>query len=72
MQKITNIIQIIICILLTAMILLQSKSGGLSEVFGGSGANIYKTKRGAEKFIFWATIVLSISFLGLSFYKLFI
>ncbi|MEW6407580.1 MAG: preprotein translocase subunit SecG, partial [Patescibacteria group bacterium] len=58
MQKIIDIIQIVIALLLIGAILLQNKSGGLSEVFGGSGANIYKTRRGAEKFIFWATVIL--------------
>lgn len=72
MQKIINIIQIVIALLLIGAILLQNKSGGLSEVFGGSGANIYKTRRGAEKFIFWTTVILSIIFLGLAFYRLFI
>ncbi len=72
MEKILNIVQIVITIFLIGTILLQNKSGGLSEVFGGSGANIYKTRRGAEKFIFWATTILSMAFLGLAFYRLFI
>lgn len=72
MEKAINIIQIIISVFLVIMVLIQSKSGGLSDVFGGGGATIYKTKRGAEKFIFWSTIILSIAFLGLAFYRLFI
>ena len=72
MQKTINIIQIVISFLLMITILMQNKSGGLSEVFGGEGANIYKTKRGAEKFIYWATIILSFAFFGLSLYRLFI
>ncbi len=37
----------------------------MGAVFGGEG-NVYKTKRGAEQVLFWATIVLVVIFLGLS------
>lgn len=71
MAKTLTIIQIIVAILLMTVILIQSRSGGLSEVFGGGGAEIYRTKRGLEKFIFIATIMLSVIFLGLAFINLF-
>lgn len=57
-----NIAQIIISILLVTAILLQQRGGGLSPVFGGEGS-VYRTRRGLEKTIFWATIVLSAIFL---------
>lgn len=72
MQTSIGIIQIIVAVALIAVILIQQKSGGLSEVFGGGGANIYKTKRGAEKFLFITTIILSIAFLSLALINLFI
>ncbi len=39
---------------------------------GGGGGDAYRTKRGAEKFIFRATIVLAILFLVISALRLFL
>lgn len=64
-MTILPIIQIIVSILLIASILLQQRGSGLGAAFGGSEA-IYRTKRGAEKVIFTATIILSVAFLGLA------
>ena len=62
-----TIAQMISAIVLMILILLQNKEGGLSGVFGGSGAgNIYRTKRGMEKTIFILTIIFAVLFLGLS------
>ena len=66
MANILNIAQIIISVLLIAAILLQQKGSGLGSAFGGDGSNIYSTRRGAEKIIFYATIVLSVTFLLIS------
>ena len=60
-MTILNIIQIIISVLLIAAILLQQRGGGLSSTFGGSGT-FYGTRRGVEKGILWATIVLTALF----------
>lgn len=60
-MKLLNIFQIVIAILLITVILLQSRGSGLSGIFGGSG-NIYQTKRGIEKNLFIATIILAILF----------
>lgn len=58
-----QIIVIIVSIALTVSILLQSKGAGLGGIFGGDGGgNLYKTRRGAEKYLFNATIGLSIAF----------
>jgi len=56
------LIQIVISITLIVVILLQSKGGGLSSIFGGEGS-IYKTRRGLEKTLFNAAVVLSVLFL---------
>ncbi|MCX6778961.1 MAG: preprotein translocase subunit SecG [Candidatus Magasanikbacteria bacterium] len=56
-----NIVQIILAVLLVAAILLQAKGTGLSGVFGGEG-NIFRTKRGFEKILFYATIALAVLF----------
>lgn len=58
-----NIAQIIISVLLVIVILLQQRGGGLSPVLGGEGG-AYRTRRGAERTIFAATIVLSVLFLA--------
>lgn len=66
MDRTLGIIQMAISALLIISILLQNKGGGLSETFGGSG-NVYQTKRGFDKFLFIATIILAILFLVTAF-----
>lgn len=70
-MSIINIFQIVISVLLIAVILLQQRGSGLSPVFGGGGS-VYRTRRGLEKFIFGATIVLSILFLVTALLNLFL
>jgi protein translocase SecG subunit len=62
--------QIAISVLLVIAILLQQRGGGLSGVITGSSLE-YSTKRGAEKFIFYTTIVLAIAFMVVSLTRLF-
>lgn len=64
MKTILTIAQIICSALLILAILLQTKGGGLSSVFGGQF--LYHTKRGVEKFLFYFTIFLVIAFLSVS------
>lgn len=68
MNNFINILIIIISVLLVTVILLQNRGSGVSGVFGGEG-NVYRTKRGAEKFLFYATIVLAVLFFGVSLYS---
>jgi protein translocase SecG subunit len=56
-----NIIQIVSGILLGIVILLQRQGSGLSGAFGGE-SEFYHTRRGIEKYLFSATIILSILF----------
>ncbi|HBG81926.1 TPA: preprotein translocase subunit SecG [candidate division CPR2 bacterium] len=58
-------------ILVVASILLQSKGTGLGAVFGAS-TNIYKVKRGAEKLLFYLTIIASLFFFGAVFALIFV
>jgi len=53
--------QIGVSVLLIAAILLQQKGVGLGSSFGGT-SQIYRSKRGLEKGLFWATIVCAILF----------
>ena len=59
-------VQIGLSVVLIFLILIQSKGAGLGGVFGGEG-NVYRSKRGAEKIIFVATIVVVILFFGVAF-----
>ena len=61
--------QILLAVLLTAVILIQQKGSGLSSSLGGSGIE-YSTKRGADKFFFYATVVLAVLFLVVSILKI--
>lgn len=65
MKLYLNIAQIVISVLLTTAILLQSRGTGLGSTFGGEG-NVYRTKRGVEKILFRSTIVFAILFLGIA------
>ena len=53
--------EMVVSILLIISILVQNRSSGLSSTFGGSGT-IHVKKRGAEKVLFNATIVLGVLF----------
>lgn len=66
-----NVIQIASSVLLIVVILLQQKGSGLSGVFGGS-SNIYSTKRGFDKILHYATIILACIFFGVSLLRLFL
>jgi preprotein translocase subunit SecG len=57
--KILSIAQIVICVLLIISILLQNRAEGLGKMFGGGG-EVFRTKRGMEKFLYVFTIVLII------------
>ncbi len=66
-----NVFLIVVSVLLTVGVLLQQRGAGLSATLGGDGG-VYYAKRGAEKFVFIATIVLSILFVGAAFARLFL
>lgn len=57
-----NIAQIVIAILLTVTILFQQRGAGLGGAFGGEGG-VYFKKRGAEKILNVATIILAVLFI---------
>ena len=64
--KIIGIVQIILSILLIVTVLLQQKGSGLGAAFGGGGGGIQTTRRGADKFLHRATIVISILFFAVA------
>lgn len=61
MEKLINIVQIVLAILLMMAILLQQRGTTLGGAFGGEGA-VFRSRRGIEKTLFIATIVLAILF----------
>lgn len=56
------VFQAVIAVLLMLAILSQQKGTGLSSTFGGSGT-FYTSKRGAEKFLSIATVILAALFI---------
>lgn len=67
MKVIISLIQIILGVLLILIIIIQQKGSGLGSSFGGGGdMSFYRTKRGAEKFLFYGTIGISIAFIVFS------
>lgn len=58
---ILDIVEIVVAVLLIAVILLQVQGSGLSASFGGSGES-FRSRRSMEKFLVYATVVLSILF----------
>jgi len=57
--------QIVLAVLLIAGIVLQQRGASLGGAFGGDNfASTFYKRRGAEKFLFTATIFVSILFVG--------
>ena len=61
-----NYLQILVSGIL--VILLQVKGSGFGAALGGaSGGSVYRTKRGLERTLFQATILLTLVFIAISF-----
>ena len=60
------IVQLIVAGLLALIILVQEKGSGLGEAIGGVGANYQTKKRGAEKLLSNATVLMLGLFIALS------
>lgn len=69
-ESILTSAQLVLAILLIAIIAIQQKGSGISGVFGGT-SNIYSTKRGIDKMLLTATIIVAIAFFGLGIVRLF-
>jgi preprotein translocase subunit SecG len=69
MQNFIQITQIVLSILLVVVILLQHRGTGLGGAFGGE-ANVYRSRRGIEDFLYKATIVIAVLFVGFSIFSL--
>jgi len=61
------VLQIIASVILIVLVLLQERSSGIGALMGGGGGDgAYQTRRGLERYIFGATIVMIIVFIGLA------
>jgi preprotein translocase subunit SecG len=65
MKLVLSLAQLVLSILLIIVILLQQKGAGLGAAFGGSGM-VHATRRGVDKVLFNATIVITVAFLLIS------
>ncbi len=61
--------QVILAVLLSGSILIQQQGTGLGGAFGSEG-NVYRSRRGVEKWLFYATIVLALGFFAVIIYSL--
>ncbi len=64
-MSLLNVIQVLISVILISVILLQVKGQGMGNVFGGSSTG-FRTRRGLDKTLFQATIVLVVAFILIS------
>jgi protein translocase SecG subunit len=63
LPQILPIVQIVLSVLLICCILLQQTGASLGGAFGGDNFSAaYHTRRGSEKVLFYASIVLGILF----------
>jgi len=67
-----NIALIIISVLLILSVILQSKGAGLGGLSGADAGSVFTARRGVERTLFLATIVLSVVFFGLVLTLLFV
>jgi preprotein translocase subunit SecG len=65
MVQYLNIALIIISVLLIASVILQSKGAGLGGLSGADAGSVFTARRGVERTLFLATIVLSVIFFAL-------
>ncbi|MGB9880192.1 MAG: preprotein translocase subunit SecG [Anaerolineae bacterium] len=61
MAKYFNVVQIILSVALIVLVILQSKGGSLSRMFGGE-SGVYRTRRGFERTLFNITIIVIVAF----------
>jgi len=64
-ETIFFVAQIIVALVLTVLILMQTQNSGAGSMFG-SDTTVYRTRRGLEKTLYQATIVLTAVFFVLA------
>ncbi len=71
MKSTLMVVEIVLAFLLVGSILLQQRGTSLGGAFGGEG-NVYRSRRGAERVLFRATIVIALAFVGVAIAVLFV
>ncbi|MBT3670641.1 MAG: preprotein translocase subunit SecG [Chloroflexi bacterium] len=66
MEKFLDIALIIVSVTLVVSVILQSKGGGLGGLTGADTGGVFSARRGIEKTLFRATIILSVIFFVLA------
>lgn len=66
-----QIIHLIITVLLVTCVLLQQRGSGLGDAFGAD-TSVFTSRRGAEKVLFYLTIIFGISFMALAIIQLYL
>lgn len=66
MRSALIVLQLVVSVLFVLSVLVQSKSSGLSGALGGQMGAIQSTKRGAEKIVYRASLILGLLFILLS------
>lgn len=64
-MNIYSTIQLVIAVLLIVTIILQTRGTTAGITFGGTGES-FRSKKGIEKILFYATIVLAVLFASIS------
>ena len=62
--NILPIIQIALAVILTGAILLQQRGAGLGGAFGGADGGVHYERRGFERTLFKATVVIAVLFVA--------
>ncbi|MBT5337294.1 MAG: preprotein translocase subunit SecG, partial [Chloroflexi bacterium] len=65
-EKFLDIALIIVSVTLVVSVILQSKGGGLGGLTGADTGGVFSARRGIEKTLFRATIILSVIFFVLA------
>ena len=66
-----KIIQIVLAVLLVIVVLLQQKGSGLGMAFGSEN-QAYKSRRGADNVLYWATVVFAVLFCAVALLTVFL
>lgn len=61
LRNVLYVVQMLLGVLLVLVVIIQQKGAGLGTAFGGD-TGFYRTRRGAEKLLFYITIALSLLF----------
>ena len=71
MRAVILVALVVIAILFVGLVLIQIRGSGVGSIFGGTG-EVYRTRRGTEKLLHYATIALAFLFSAISFSFVFI